>query len=56
MPDNVKTMEIGGRQLHYVDQGIEGNQPAIIFIHGGLDDYRCWQYQMDSFSSKYRTI
>jgi pimeloyl-ACP methyl ester carboxylesterase len=50
-------MEIGGRQLHYVDQGIEGKHtPTIIFIHGGLDDYRCWQYQMDSFSSKYRTI
>nr|MDQ3975566.1 alpha/beta hydrolase [Thermoproteota archaeon] len=56
MPDNVKTMEIGGRQLHYVDQGEEGQQPVIIFIHGGLDDYRCWQFQMDYFSSKYRTI
>ena len=57
MPDNVKTMEIGGRQLHYVDQGEEGQSLVIIFIHGGLDDYRCWQYQMDSFSSKkYRTI
>jgi non-heme chloroperoxidase len=56
MPDNVKNMEIGGRQLHYVDQGGEGQSPVIIFIHGGLDDYRCWQYQMDSFSSKYRTI
>jgi non-heme chloroperoxidase len=56
MPDNVKTMEIGGRQLHYVDQGEEGQSPVIIFIHGGLDDYRCWQFQIDSFSRKYRTI
>jgi non-heme chloroperoxidase len=57
MSDNVKNIEINGRQLHYVDQGEEGQQsPAIIFIHGGLDDYRCWQYQMDSFSRKYRTI
>jgi non-heme chloroperoxidase len=57
MSDNVKSIEINGRQLHYVDQGGEGRQtPAIIFIHGGLDDYRCWQYQMDSFSRKYRTI
>jgi non-heme chloroperoxidase len=55
MPDNVKNMEIGGRQLHYVDQG-EGNQPVIIFIHGGLDDYRCWQFQLDYFSLKYRVI
>jgi pimeloyl-ACP methyl ester carboxylesterase len=56
MPDNVKTMEIGGRQLHYVDQGEEGQSPVIIFIHGGLDDYRCWQFQVDSFSKKYHSI
>src|SRR5918997_4268913 len=53
--NNPKVIEIGGRQLHYVDQGEEGQSP-IIFVHGGLDDYRCWQYQMDSFSNKYRTI
>jgi non-heme chloroperoxidase len=57
MPDNVKNIEIGGRQLHYVDQGEGGQQqPPIIFIHGGLDDYRCWQFQVDSFSKNYRTI
>ena len=55
MPDDVKNIEIGERQLHYVDQG-EGKQQTIIFIHGGLDDYRCWQFQIDSFSSKYRAI
>jgi len=56
MSNNPKVIEIGGRQLHYIDQGEENQQP-IIFIHGGLDDYRCWQYQMDSFSSKkYRAI
>ncbi|MGH9990329.1 MAG: alpha/beta fold hydrolase, partial [Nitrososphaera sp.] len=54
MPDNLKNIEINGRQLHYVEQG-EG-QPPVIFIHGGLDDYRCWQFQIDSFSSKYRAI
>jgi non-heme chloroperoxidase len=58
-PNNLKNIEINGRQLHYVEQG-EGQQqkqPPVIFIHGGLDDYRCWQYQMDSFSrKKYRTI
>jgi non-heme chloroperoxidase len=53
-PNNLKTIEINGRQLHYIEQG-EG-QPPVIFIHGGLDDYRCWQFQVDSFSRKYRTI
>jgi non-heme chloroperoxidase len=40
-----------------MEQGGEGQQPpVIIFVHGGLDDYRCWQFQIDSFSSKYRAI
>jgi non-heme chloroperoxidase len=55
-PNNLKNIEINGRQLHYVEQGEEGQQPPVIFIHGGLDDYRCWQFQIDSFSRKYRTI
>ena len=54
--NNLKNIEIGGRQLHYIEQGEDGQQPAIIFIHGGLDDYRCWQFQLDTFSKKYRTI
>jgi non-heme chloroperoxidase len=53
--NNPKSIEINGRQLHYIEQG-EGNQPTIIFIHGGLDDYRCWQFQINSFSKKYHTI
>jgi non-heme chloroperoxidase len=58
MPNNLKNIEINGRQLHYIEQGGEGSQqPAVVFIHGSLDDYRCWQFQMDYFSSKkYRTI
>jgi non-heme chloroperoxidase len=57
MPNNLKNIEINGRQLHYVEQGGGGEgQPPVIFIHGGLDDYRCWQFQIDSFSKKYRSI
>jgi non-heme chloroperoxidase len=58
MPNNLKNIEINGRQLHYVEQGGGGGegQPPVIFIHGGLDDYRCWQFQVDSFSKKYRSI
>jgi non-heme chloroperoxidase len=57
MHSNLKNIEINGRKLHYVDQGGEaGQHPAIIFIHGSLDDYRCWQSQMNYFARKYRTI
>jgi non-heme chloroperoxidase len=54
-PNNLKNIEINGRQLHYIEQG-EGQQPPVIFIHGSLDDYRCWQFQIDSFSKEYCTI
>jgi pimeloyl-ACP methyl ester carboxylesterase len=53
--NNLKNIEINGRKLHYIEQGGEG-QPVVIFIHGGLDDYRCWQFQIDSFSKRYRSI
>jgi non-heme chloroperoxidase len=57
MHNNLKNIEINGRQLHYIEQGGEaGQHPAIIFTHGSLDDYRCWQSQMNYFSKKYRTI
>jgi non-heme chloroperoxidase len=57
MSNNLKNIEIGGRQLHYIEQGEkDGQEPVIIFIHGSLDDYRCWQFQMDYFSTKYHTI
>jgi non-heme chloroperoxidase len=42
--------------LHYIEQGEDSEQPVIIFVHGSLDDYRCWQFQMDYFSKKYHTI
>ena len=54
--DNTKSIEINGRQLHYIEQGEDSEQPVIIFVHGSLDDYRCWQFQLDYFSKRYRTI
>jgi non-heme chloroperoxidase len=57
--NNLKNIEINGRQLHYIEQRENGQQqqrPLVIFIHGSLDDYRCWQFQMNYFSKKYRTI
>jgi non-heme chloroperoxidase len=54
--NNPKSIKINGRQLCYVDQGEGQQQPPVIFVHGGLDDYRCWQYQIESFSKEYRTI
>jgi non-heme chloroperoxidase len=46
-------VQIGGRRLHYIEQG---KGQLVIFIHGSLNDYRSWQFQMEPFSEKYRAI
>jgi pimeloyl-ACP methyl ester carboxylesterase len=48
-----KKVIVNGAELHYIDQG-KGD--AVIFVHGGLDDYRVWQPQMQAFSQRYRTV
>jgi pimeloyl-ACP methyl ester carboxylesterase len=46
-------IQIDGRHLHYVEQG---KGQLVIFIHGGINDYRSWQFQMEPFSKNYRVI
>lgn len=48
-----KKVRVNGAELHYVDQG---KGVAVIFVHGGLDDYRVWQPQIEAFSRHYRTV
>lgn len=44
---------INGDSLHYLDVG-QGE--PVVFVHGGLGDYRTWAGQMDTFSTNYRVI
>lgn len=48
-----KKVRVNGAELHYIEQG---KGVAVIFVHGGLDDYRVWQPQMEAFSQRYRTV
>ncbi|MBV9175943.1 MAG: alpha/beta hydrolase, partial [Nitrososphaeraceae archaeon] len=41
------------KELYYIEQG-EG-QP-VIFIHGTLDDFRAWHFQIDQFAEKYHVV
>jgi non-heme chloroperoxidase len=50
---NLMNLQIDVGQLHYTEQG--KGQP-IIFIHGSINDYRSWQFQMGPFSKKYHAI
>jgi pimeloyl-ACP methyl ester carboxylesterase len=42
-----------GVELHYVDQG---RGDSIVFVHGGLVDYREWEAVAAQLSEDYRTI
>ena len=50
---SLKKVQVNGAQLHYVDQG---KGVPVVFVHGGLEDYRAWQPQMEAFSQRHRTI
>ena len=43
----------GRIELHYIE---EGSGPPVVFVHGGLQDYRQWLPQLDRFSTHYRVI
>src|SRR6185436_1351290 len=34
----------------------KGRGLPVIFVHGGLDDYRAWQPQLEPFAQSYRVI
>jgi pimeloyl-ACP methyl ester carboxylesterase len=48
-----KTVRVNGVELHYLDQG---KGVPVVFVHGGLEDFRAWEPQMATFSGRYRTI
>lgn len=48
-----KRIRVNGVELHYLDQG---KGVPVVLVHGGLEDYRAWQPQMEAFSQRYRTI
>ncbi len=44
---------VNGTSLEYAERG-KGR--AVVFVHGGISDYRTWTGQQGAFSSKYRAI
>lgn len=49
----LRTVEANGMRLAYVDRG--KGQP-VVFVHGGLNDYRVWTPQVQAFAENYRAI
>jgi non-heme chloroperoxidase len=51
--DNVKRVAANGTELSYVEAG-QGD--PVIFVHGGLQDYRMWAEHLPKFAGRYRAI
>ncbi len=45
---------VNGAALSYVEAG--AGPQTVVFVHGSLDDYRSWRYQMGPFGEHYRVI
>lgn len=46
-------VEVSGARLAYVEQG---RGEAVVFVHGSLEDYRSWRFQIEPFAQRYRVI
>jgi esterase len=53
LPAGVKTLFVNGYPMAYTERGIG---PAVVFVHGALCDYRFWEPQLASLSSRVRVI
>jgi pimeloyl-ACP methyl ester carboxylesterase len=47
------SISVKGYDIHYLDRG-EGI--PVVFVHGGVGDFRTWEGQMDAFSRNHRVI
>jgi pimeloyl-ACP methyl ester carboxylesterase len=48
-----QTAMINGTELAYIEHG--RGQP-VVFVHGGVGDYREWELQMTAFAACFRTV
>jgi non-heme chloroperoxidase len=53
MADEINRISANGTELAYVEVG-QGE--PVIFVHGGLQDYRMWTEHLPKFAGRYRAI
>jgi non-heme chloroperoxidase len=50
---NVAKISGGNVELHYIEKG---SGSPVVFVHGGLQDYRQWLPQLERFAEQYRVV
>jgi esterase len=53
VPSGVKTVTVNDYPMAYVERG---TGPVLLLVHGATSDYRVWQAQLSSLSSRFRVI
>jgi non-heme chloroperoxidase len=48
-----KVARVNGVELHYIEKG---SGAPVIFVHGGLEDYRAWADQVEAFSKRFHAV
>jgi pimeloyl-ACP methyl ester carboxylesterase len=53
LPHGIRTVTIDGYEMAYLECG---QGAPLVLIHGSLNDYRAWAFQMEPFGEYFRTI
>lgn len=53
IPAPLKSVRVNGVDVHYLEQG---RGPAVVLVHGGMEDYRAWAEQMEPLAKHFRVI
>lgn len=51
----VRKVTANGAVFHFIEKG-DDDRPVIVFLHGGIGDYRAWNTRLQDFSARYRVI
>ncbi|HEU0019167.1 MAG TPA: alpha/beta fold hydrolase [Thermoleophilaceae bacterium] len=55
-PSHLKTMEIGGTPVNYVDVGEQGDHRPIVFVHGLSGQWQNWLENIPRFAEQRRVV
>ena len=52
-PASLKTIVVNGTELHYAAYGTGA---PVVFVHGGVTDWRTWAMQIEPFAQHYHVV